>query len=290
VRTRPYQSDAETLEDVLRLSKGMTYKSAMAAIALGGGKSVIICDPREHKTEALFFSFGRFVDELGGSCIAAEDVSTLVDDLEMVRRLLNRGHDRIGVIAARLRLEQAERTQLGGELGRRVYVTCYFEIGRSVRRFEIAPTLMRAARLRLGADQHGIEHEQAAFAARVTDGRFDGHNRLPHPDRPLDNPIERSAGQDFRGASRPVPRHVAQAGLFPRLALAGNASRLGAAQVLHVFDADTHLEKMEGHDVPRGSILRVHRVRHHGWVAARRATLTGGNPVYATRHNQAAAE
>ena len=86
VRMWPYRSDTEALEDVLRLSKGMTYKSAMAAIALGGGKSVIIGDPREHKTEALLLSFGRFVDGLGGRYIAAEDVGTSVDDLEVVRR------------------------------------------------------------------------------------------------------------------------------------------------------------------------------------------------------------
>ena len=86
VRMWPYRSDAEALEDVLRLSKGMTYKSAMAAIALGGGKSVIIGEPRKHKSEALLLSFGRFVDGLGGRYIAAEDVGTSVNDLEVVRR------------------------------------------------------------------------------------------------------------------------------------------------------------------------------------------------------------
>lgn len=79
-----YESEEEALRDVLRLSRGMTYKAACAGLSLGGGKAVIIARP-EQKTEALFRAFGRFVDSLGGRYITAEDVNTCVTDMNNVR-------------------------------------------------------------------------------------------------------------------------------------------------------------------------------------------------------------
>jgi leucine dehydrogenase len=73
-RMWPYESEAEALTDVLRLSRGMTYKAAMAGLDLGGGKSVIIADPKQDKSPALFRAMGRFVDRFGGRYIVAEDV------------------------------------------------------------------------------------------------------------------------------------------------------------------------------------------------------------------------
>lgn len=80
-----YKSDSAAREDVLRLSRGMTYKAAIAGLNLGGGKAVIIGDPRRNKSEALFRSFGRFVEGLGGRYITAEDVGTSVADMAWVR-------------------------------------------------------------------------------------------------------------------------------------------------------------------------------------------------------------
>ena len=80
-RMWPYASHDEALTDVLRLSRGMSYKSAMANLDLGGGKSVIIGDPHQHKSEALFHAMGRFVESLGGRYIAAEDAGTTVADI-----------------------------------------------------------------------------------------------------------------------------------------------------------------------------------------------------------------
>ncbi len=80
-----YQSEEEALVDVLRLSKGMTYKAAIAGLKLGGGKSVIIGSSKEDKSKALFKSFGKFVDMLSGEYITAEDVGTTEDDMEIVR-------------------------------------------------------------------------------------------------------------------------------------------------------------------------------------------------------------
>jgi leucine dehydrogenase len=80
-----YGTDEEALTDVLRLSRGMTYKAAAAGLNLGGGKAVIIGDPNADKTEALFRAFGRFVEGLAGRYITAEDVGTDVRDMEYVR-------------------------------------------------------------------------------------------------------------------------------------------------------------------------------------------------------------
>lgn len=80
-----YQSEADALKDVLRLSRGMTYKSAAAGLNLGGGKAVIIGDSKSMKTEELFRAYGRFVQGLGGRYITAEDVGTSVEDMEWVR-------------------------------------------------------------------------------------------------------------------------------------------------------------------------------------------------------------
>ncbi len=81
-----YDSDKEALTDVLRLSKGMTYKAAITNLALGGGKSVIMGDAKTDKSEALMLKMGRAVERLGGRYIVAEDVGTTVPDMDIVRR------------------------------------------------------------------------------------------------------------------------------------------------------------------------------------------------------------
>jgi leucine dehydrogenase len=83
-RMWPYASEEEALRDVLRLSRGMTYKAAVSGLNLGGGKAVIIGDPRKDKSEALFRSFGRFIDTLHGRYITAEDVGIDVNDMEFI--------------------------------------------------------------------------------------------------------------------------------------------------------------------------------------------------------------
>jgi leucine dehydrogenase len=83
-RMWPFASEEEAITDVLRLSRGMTYKAAAAGLNLGGGKAVIIADPKKDKSEELFRAFGRFVESLGGRYITAEDVGTSVEDMEYV--------------------------------------------------------------------------------------------------------------------------------------------------------------------------------------------------------------
>jgi leucine dehydrogenase len=79
-----YSDEAAALEDVLRLSRGMTFKAAAAGLNLGGGKAVIIGDSRTQKSEAMLRRFGKFVDTLGGRYITAEDVGMNTRDMEVI--------------------------------------------------------------------------------------------------------------------------------------------------------------------------------------------------------------
>jgi leucine dehydrogenase len=85
-RMWPYPSTAEAVADVLRLSRGMSYKNALAGLKFGGGKAVIIADGRKAKSPELFEAFGRFVDSLGGRYVTAEDIGTTTADMESVAR------------------------------------------------------------------------------------------------------------------------------------------------------------------------------------------------------------
>ena len=86
LRMWPYKTEQDAVNDVLRLSRGMTFKNAVAGLNLGGGKAVIIGDPSKDKSEALFRAFGRFVNSLNGRYITAEDVGIDVNDMEYVFR------------------------------------------------------------------------------------------------------------------------------------------------------------------------------------------------------------
>jgi len=82
-----YADESEALTDVLRLSRGMSYKSALAGLPLGGGKAVILAEREIADREALFLAMGRFVDGLGGRYITAEDVGVSVEDVETMARV-----------------------------------------------------------------------------------------------------------------------------------------------------------------------------------------------------------
>lgn len=86
VRIQPYHSREEALQDALHLAQAMTYKSALAENGLGGGKSVIIANPKTDKTPQLLMAFGKVIDYLRGIYIAAEDVGTTTDDMAIIHR------------------------------------------------------------------------------------------------------------------------------------------------------------------------------------------------------------
>jgi leucine dehydrogenase len=85
-RFYPFKTEEDALRDVLRLARGMTFKAAAAGLDLGGGKAVIIGDPKRIKSEELLRAYGRFLESLGGRYITAEDVGTTGDDMDMIRR------------------------------------------------------------------------------------------------------------------------------------------------------------------------------------------------------------
>lgn len=79
-----YASSAAALTDALRLSRGMSYKNAMADLPLGGGKAVVLIDPKQPKSPELLRAFGRFVHSLGGAYVTAEDVGASVADMQII--------------------------------------------------------------------------------------------------------------------------------------------------------------------------------------------------------------
>lgn len=79
-----YENEEAAIEDALRLARGMTYKNAAAGLNLGGGKTVIIGDPRKDKNEEMFRAFGRYIQGLNGRYITAEDVGTTVEDMDII--------------------------------------------------------------------------------------------------------------------------------------------------------------------------------------------------------------
>ncbi len=86
IRIQPYPTFSDALEDVLRLAKGMTYKSSLVEVGLGGGKAVVIADPKTGKTPEMLIALGKAVEQLGGAYICAEDVGCTTADVTIVRK------------------------------------------------------------------------------------------------------------------------------------------------------------------------------------------------------------
>ena len=80
-----YESEMDAIEDALRLARGMTYKYAAAGVNLGGGKAVIVADPKRRDREPVFRALGKFINRLGGKYITGEDVGTTLKDMEFIR-------------------------------------------------------------------------------------------------------------------------------------------------------------------------------------------------------------
>lgn len=127
-RMWPYASTSDAVTDVLRLSRGMSYKNAMAGLPFGGGKAVIIGDSRTGKTPELFGAYGRFVDSLGGRYVTAEDVGTTISDMEWVS-LQTRFVSGLGRNTASAGGDPAPKTALGVFLG--IKAAARFKLGRT---------------------------------------------------------------------------------------------------------------------------------------------------------------
>ena len=127
-RMWPYASTTEAAADVLRLSRGMSYKNAMAGLPFGGGKAVIIGDARTAKTPELFAAFGRMVDSLRGRYVTAEDVGTTTADMAHVERV-TKYVSGLGRAPGEAGGDPAPMTALGVFLGIRAAVK--FRLGRA---------------------------------------------------------------------------------------------------------------------------------------------------------------
>ncbi len=127
-RMWPYPTATEAAADVLRLSRGMSYKNAMAGLPFGGGKAVIVGDARTAKTPELFAAFGRMVDSLRGRYVTAEDVGTTTADMAHVARV-TRYVAGLGRAPGEVGGDPAPKTALGVFLGIRAAVK--FRLGRT---------------------------------------------------------------------------------------------------------------------------------------------------------------
>jgi leucine dehydrogenase len=126
-RLWPYATTAEAVADVLRLSRGMSYKNALAGLPFGGGKAVLVGESRK-KTPELFAAFGHFVDSLSGRYVTAEDVGTTTTDMTQVARA-TRYVAGLGRAPGEAGGDPGPKTALGVYLGIRAAVK--FRLGRS---------------------------------------------------------------------------------------------------------------------------------------------------------------
>jgi len=178
-RFYPYEDEAHALDDVLRLSRAMTQKAALAGLAQGGGKAVIIGDPRLVKTPALLRDFAAAVDSLQGRYVTAEDVGTTQDDMNLIRETtpfvagtaLSRGGSgdpsaatAFGVVVA---MEAAAARRWGGDLeGRTVCVLGAGKVGGEIIRLLVQRRVVVVAS---DVDPTKAERALRAGAARVVD-------------------------------------------------------------------------------------------------------------------------
>ena len=178
-RFYPYEDEAHALDDVLRLSRAMTQKAALAGLAQGGGKAVIIGDPRLVKTPALLRDFAAAVDSLRGRYITAEDVGTTQDDMNLIRETtpfvagtaISRGGSgdpsaatAFGVVVA---MEAAAARRWGGDLeGRTVCVLGAGKVGGEIIRLLVQRRVVVVAS---DVDPTKAERALRAGATRVVD-------------------------------------------------------------------------------------------------------------------------
>ncbi len=127
-RLWPYPTTTEAVADVLRLSRGMSYKNAMAGLPFGGGKAVIIGNSHRSKTPELFQAFGRLVDSLAGRYVTAEDVGTTPADMASVARA-TRYVAGLGAAPGQAGGDPGPKTALGVHLGIKAAVK--FRLGRT---------------------------------------------------------------------------------------------------------------------------------------------------------------
>jgi leucine dehydrogenase len=157
-RMWPYAKTEDAVHDVLRLSRGMTYKNAISGLPFGGGKAVIIGNPGSDKTPQLFEAFGRIVDSLDGRYVTAEDVGTSTADMESVART-TRYVAGLGRAPGEAGGDPGPKTALGVFLG--IEAAAHFRLGRT------DLDGLRVAIQGLGSVGHRLAGMLAAAGARL---------------------------------------------------------------------------------------------------------------------------
>lgn len=231
-----YASPAEAVTDALRLSRGMTYKNALAGLALGGGKAVILGDARRDKTPALMVAFGRHVEALGGRYITAEDVGISTDDIEQAARMTAhaRGtaatglgdpspYTALGVFHG-IKAALAHRFGSDAVAGRRVVIQGLGHVGwdlaeRLAREgAELVVADLRTETIRTAVERFGVRSVDAGEAHRVAADVFApcalgaGLNAQTIPE--LGSPIVAGAANNQLATDEDGPRLVARGILY----------------------------------------------------------------------------
>lgn len=160
-----YADDADALTDALRLSRGMSYKNAMAGLPLGGGKAVILADANRTKTDAMIAAFGKAVDTLGGKYVTAEDVGMSVADMMTIASQTN--------YVAGLPVEGGE---VGGDPGPHTSLGVFLGIKAAVKRALGKDNLagLHIALQGAGSVAGGVARHAAAEGARLSIADVDG--------------------------------------------------------------------------------------------------------------------
>ena len=153
-----YAGDSEALTDALRLSRGMSYKNAMAGLPLGGGKAVILADEGRNKTPDMIAAFGTAVNRLGGNYVTAEDVGMSVSDMTAIARQTK--------FVAGLPVEGGE---VGGDPGPHTALGVFLGIKAAVRRALGKDSLagLHIAMQGAGSVASGVARQAAAEGARL---------------------------------------------------------------------------------------------------------------------------
>jgi leucine dehydrogenase len=281
-----YASEAEALTDALRLARGMTYKAAICGLPYGGGKSVILGDPKRAKMPALLRAMGRAVEALGGRYIVADDIGTTLDDLVIMREVT--AHTAAATEAARaplavtaygvlMAIRAAVRAASGrdGLAGLRVAIQGLGNVGRPLAGF-----LQEAGAALIVAD---LDPARAAQAAR------DLGARAVAPEAIYDQPVDLFAPCALGAVldDLTIPRLRAQivcGGANNQLALSRHAAMLAGRGILYVPDylanaggvIDFHQERI---DDSRAAVLAaVGRIEAIATEVLREAARTGQTP------------
>jgi leucine dehydrogenase len=271
-RMWPYRDEAEALTDALRLSRGMTCKAAICGLPYGGGKSVILGDPRGAKTPALLRAMGQLVDRLGGRYVIADDIGTTLDDLRTMREVT--AHTAAATLAAGQSLPvtaygvfQAIRAAVDHRLGRqdvaglRVAVQGLGAVGLPLCRY-----LAEAGAALIVTD---LDRARAAEAARTFGALAVEPEAIYGQPADVFAPCALGAVLNDRSIARLGARIVC-GGANNQLAEARHAAALAARGILFVPDyianaggvIDFHQERT-GDDAPQavlGAVARIHEI------------------------------